>query len=86
MKITGIMNDILSVPQWTLFLDRDGVINKRIVDGYVLHYEELILMPFLKEALHLLKGKFIKLLLFQISNLLEKDFVVTMRWCKFIID
>jgi histidinol-phosphate phosphatase family protein len=60
------MNDILSVPQWTLFLDRDGVINKRIVDGYVLHYEELILMPFLKEALHLLKGKFYKIIV--VSN------------------
>lgn len=30
---------------WTLFLDRDGVINKRIMDGYVRSVEEFIFLP-----------------------------------------
>ena len=29
---------------WTLFLDRDGVINVRIIDGYVTKIEEFALM------------------------------------------
>lgn len=66
MKLTRLMNDILSEPQWTLFLDRDGVINERIVGGYVLHYDELKILPFVKEALHLLKGKFYKIIV--VSN------------------
>jgi len=30
---------------WTLFLDRDGVINERIMDNYVKHRSEFILLP-----------------------------------------
>ena len=30
---------------WTLFLDRDGVINERIMDGYVRTSEEFIALP-----------------------------------------
>jgi histidinol-phosphate phosphatase family protein len=30
---------------WTLFLDRDGVINRRIVDGYVLRKEDFVFLP-----------------------------------------
>lgn len=30
---------------WTLFLDRDGVINERIVGSYVKHTEEFIFLP-----------------------------------------
>jgi histidinol-phosphate phosphatase family protein len=29
-------------PQWTLFLDRDGIINKKITDGYVLNVEQFV--------------------------------------------
>lgn len=35
---------------WTLFLDRDGVINRRIINGYVATKEEMQLLPFVKEA------------------------------------
>ena len=30
---------------WTLFLDRDGVINVRIIDGYVTNITEFEFMP-----------------------------------------
>ncbi len=30
---------------WTLFLDRDGVINKRLVDDYVKSIDEFIILP-----------------------------------------
>lgn len=30
---------------WTLFLDRDGVINERIMDDYVKHRNEFVLLP-----------------------------------------
>lgn len=36
---------------WTLFLDRDGVINRRIVGGYATRWEEFELLPGVTEAL-----------------------------------
>ncbi|MBN1199643.1 MAG: HAD family hydrolase [Bacteroidales bacterium] len=36
---------------WTLFLDRDGVLNKRIVEGYVTKWDEFIWLPDVPEAL-----------------------------------
>ena len=43
---------------WTLFLDRDGVINRRIVDGYVTHWEEFEFLPGVLEAIKILAGRF----------------------------
>ncbi|AEA46001.1 D-glycero-alpha-D-manno-heptose-1,7-bisphosphate 7-phosphatase [Fluviicola taffensis] len=36
---------------WTLFLDRDGVINERIMDDYVKLPEEFILLPGVSKAI-----------------------------------
>ncbi len=36
---------------WTLFLDRDGVINKRIYGGYVQHWERFEFLPGVPESL-----------------------------------
>ncbi len=36
---------------WSLFLDRDGVINKRIVDGYVQSPGEFVFLPGVLDAL-----------------------------------
>jgi histidinol-phosphate phosphatase family protein len=35
---------------WTLFLDRDGVINRRLVDDYVKHPDEFEFLPGVPEA------------------------------------
>lgn len=43
---------------WTLFLDRDGVMNERIVDGYIMNFEEFIPVPNLLDALHIFKRVF----------------------------
>lgn len=43
---------------WTLFLDRDGVINRRIVDGYVTCWEEFEFLPGVLEAMALLTQRF----------------------------
>ncbi|MBR4148106.1 MAG: HAD-IIIA family hydrolase [Bacteroidales bacterium] len=45
-------------PDWTLFLDRDGVINRRIVDGYVTCWEEFEFLPGVLEAMEILSKKF----------------------------
>ena len=37
--------------EWTLFLDRDGVINRRIIDAYVRNWEEWEWLPGVKEAI-----------------------------------
>ncbi len=37
--------------RWTLFLDRDGVINKRIYGGYVQHWETFEFLPGVPESL-----------------------------------
>lgn len=43
---------------WTLFLDRDGVINRRIIDGYVTKWEEFEFLPGVLEALKIFAQRF----------------------------
>jgi histidinol-phosphate phosphatase family protein len=43
---------------WTLFLDRDGVINVEKKNEYVLHWDEFVFMPGVKEAMHILNPLF----------------------------
>lgn len=48
----GIDND------WTLFLDRDGVVNRKLEDAYVRHWDEYDFLPGVKEALQTLARVF----------------------------
>ncbi len=41
-----------------LFLDRDGVINRRIVGGYVTQWDEFVFLPEVPEALAVLSKRF----------------------------
>jgi len=43
---------------WSLFLDRDGVINKRIVGGYVNSWDQFEFLPHVPEALKLISENF----------------------------
>jgi len=43
--------------EWTLFLDRDGVINERIFGGYVLRWEEFHFLPGVIDGLAYIEGK-----------------------------
>ena len=45
-------------PDWTLFLDRDGVINRRIRGGYVCEWEEFEFLHGVLDALALLNSRF----------------------------
>lgn len=38
-------------PEWTLFLDRDGVINQRFMDHYVLKAEDFVFLPGVCESI-----------------------------------
>lgn len=51
---------------WTLFLDRDGVINKRLVDEYVVNWEQFEFLPNVLDALKKLTGLFYKIII--VSN------------------
>ena len=51
---------------WTLFLDRDGVINTRIIDNYVIKWEQFEFLPGVLDALKTLSGIFGKI--FIVSN------------------
>ena len=53
-----IFNDLLIDKGWALFLDRDGVLNRRIVDGYVTRWEEFIWLPGVLDALKVLSEVF----------------------------
>ena len=53
MDWKNIIND-----DWTLFLDRDGVINVRIMDGYVTKTEEFEFLPNVIDAFKIFKNKF----------------------------
>jgi len=48
--------------QWTVFLDRDGVLNKRIVDGYVTKLEELEVLEGVPEAVNIFNQIFNRVL------------------------
>lgn len=54
----GILNFVLDVPRKgprpTVFLDRDGVLNRRIMGGYVTEWSQFALLPRVKEALQAL--------------------------------
>ncbi|UXE65561.1 MAG: HAD family hydrolase [Chryseotalea sp. WA131a] len=43
---------------WTLFLDRDGVLNRKIENGYVTNPDSLIILPGAIEAVNLLSDFF----------------------------
>ena len=48
---------------WTLFLDRDGVINRRIIDDYVKRYEDFIIINGVLEALNVFNDIFYKIVI-----------------------
>jgi len=53
------MTDLQQIDKsWTLFLDRDGVINYEKKNEYVLTVDEFIFMPGVKEALQILNPAF----------------------------
>jgi len=61
------MFPLISHPQsWTLFLDRDGVINKKLPDNYVKSWEEFEFLPHVKESLALMRTFFGRVII--ISN------------------
>jgi histidinol-phosphate phosphatase family protein len=45
------LNNIKVDSSWTLFLDRDGVINKKLDNAYVLEWEQFEFLPGVHEAL-----------------------------------
>ncbi len=52
MKKKCLVKKTIEVDEtWTLFLDRDGVINKNIEDGYVTSWEEFEFLPDVHRAL-----------------------------------
>lgn len=48
--------------QWTLFLDRDGVINEDNIHGYILNWEAFHFYPGVKEAFSVFAGLFPRIL------------------------
>ena len=51
---------------WSLFLDRDGVINTRIHGGYVQRWEQFQFLPGVGDALKILATKFNRIIV--VSN------------------
>ena len=48
---------------WTLFLDRDGVINQEKENDYIYHYEEFKFYPGVREAIQYLSTRFGKIII-----------------------
>jgi D-glycero-D-manno-heptose 1,7-bisphosphate phosphatase len=51
---------------WSLFLDRDGVINQRIIGGYIHSWDQFVFLPGVLDAMKILSGSFGKILV--VSN------------------
>ncbi len=58
---------------WTLFLDRDGVINKRIIGDYVRDIEDFEILPGVLESLYLADSKFYKIIVVTNQQGIAKD-------------
>jgi len=43
---------------WTLFLDRDGVINKRLIDDYIKSWDEFVFLPGVKGSIKIFSEHF----------------------------
>lgn len=43
---------------WSLLLDRDGVINQRIIDGYVTEWKDFVFLPGVLDALRVFAKRF----------------------------
>lgn len=43
---------------WTLFLDRDGVINRRVIGGYVTSWDQFEFLPGVLDAIQILSSRF----------------------------
>lgn len=56
------MRELKITKDWTLFLDRDGVINRRIIDGYVTSPEEFVFLDHVPEAIAILTGFFSRII------------------------
>ena len=69
---------------WTLFLDRDGVINVEKKNEYVLHWDEFIFMPGVKEALQILNPLFDVIVIVTNQKCIGKKLLTTshvvIRW------
>ncbi len=52
------LNDLKIDKTWTLFLDRDGVINDRLIDDYVKHLHELKIIDGVPEAIKIFTEQF----------------------------
>lgn len=52
------MKDLKINKNWTLFLDRDGVINKRLVDDYVKNWNQFVFIDGVFESLEILSNLF----------------------------
>lgn len=60
------LKDLSFTSDWTLFLDRDGVINDRIPGGYVTRWEEFKFLEGALRALNILSGIFGRIII--VSN------------------
>jgi histidinol-phosphate phosphatase family protein len=60
------MEPLLIDNHWTLFLDRDGVINKNIDDGYVLSWDQFEFLPGVLETMPKLSRMFPRIII--VSN------------------
>ena len=58
---------------WTLFLDRDGVLNRRIIDDYVTDIEEFHILDGVLEALYLSNDVFYKIIVVTNQQGIAKD-------------
>ena len=58
MNTNGVKQKKAKANNWTLFLDRDGVLNRKLENDYVKTLEEFDILKYSKEALQLLSKYF----------------------------
>lgn len=58
---------------WTLFLDRDGVINRRLIGDYVTDIESFEILPGVLESLYLSDQKFYRIIVVTNQQGIAKD-------------
>lgn len=62
-------------PTWTLFLDRDGVINERLPDDYVKSWDEFRFLPGVLDSIAVLSGYFDRVIVVTNQAGIERGFL-----------
>ena len=78
-KLSMNLKNFKTDKSWTLFLDRDGVINRKIENSYVLKWDDFRFIDGVKEAFRIFKYHFDKIIVVTNQQCISKGLVAAVE-------